>query len=156
MFCIELDIRYATFRYDLKSMEQPTESKRLLIVGLGLAIALDTAGQLLWKVSIASLPASAELWPTISAVLHQPLFVLLVAIFLLQLFNWLKVLEHADLSYAQPITSLSYVTVSLLSATLLGERIGLAKTIGVLCVLCGVALVAQSKPQDQGEPSLQA
>jgi drug/metabolite transporter (DMT)-like permease len=135
-------------------MEQPTEPKRLLLVGLGLAIALDTAGQLLWKVCIASLPASAEPWPIVLAVLHQPLFVVLMAIFLLQLFNWLKVLEHADLSYAQPITSLSYVTVCLLSATELGERIGLAKTIGVLCVLGGVALVSQSKPQDQNEASL--
>jgi drug/metabolite transporter (DMT)-like permease len=79
-----------------------------------------------------------------------------VAIFLLQLFNWLKVLEHADLSYAQPITSLSYVTVCLLSATLLDERIGLAKTIGVLCVLSGVVLVGQSKAQEQNAASTRA
>jgi drug/metabolite transporter (DMT)-like permease len=137
-------------------MEQPTESKRLLIVGLGLAIALDTAGQLLWKICIAGLPASAEPWPIVLAALHQPLFVILVVIFLLQLFNWLKVLEHADLSYAQPITSLSYVTVCLLSAMQLGERIGLAKTIGVLCVLGGVALVSQGKPREQNEARLQA
>jgi drug/metabolite transporter (DMT)-like permease len=137
-------------------MEQSTESKRLLVVGLALAIALDTAGQLLWKVCIGSLPASAEPWPIVLAVLHQPLFVILVVIFLVQLFNWLKVLERADLSYAQPITSLSYVTVCLLSATLLGERIGLAKTIGVVCVLGGVALVSQSKPRDRDEASFRA
>ncbi len=137
-------------------MEQTKESKRLLIVGLGLAIALDTAGQLLWKVCITSLPASAQPWPIVLAVLHQPLFVVLGAIFLLQLFNWLKVLEHADLSYAQPITSLSYVTVCLLSTTLLDERIGLAKTIGVVCVLGGVVLVGQSKPQVQNAASNRA
>jgi drug/metabolite transporter (DMT)-like permease len=137
-------------------MEQTTKSRRVLIAGLGLAIALDTAGQLLWKVCVAGLPASAEPGPIVLAVLHQPLCLVLVAIFLLQLFNWLKVLEHADLSYAQPITSLSYVTVCLLSATLLDERIGLAKTIGVLCVLSGVVLVGQSKAQEQNAASTRA
>ena len=130
-------------------MEQPTQSKRLLVLGLALAIALDTAGQLIWKVGIGSLPATNEPWTIVLAVLHQPLFVVLAAIFLVQLFNWLKVLERADLSYAQPITSLSYVTVCVLSATLLGERVGLTKTLGVLCVLCGVALVSRSKSHEQ-------
>jgi drug/metabolite transporter (DMT)-like permease len=131
-------------------MEQPIPPKKnLLALGLGLAIALDTAGQLVWKICIAGLPADSGLWAMASAVLHQPLFVVLVAIFLSQLFNWLKVLERADLSYAQPITSLSYVTVCVLSATLLGEHIGASKTLGVLCVLCGVMLVSRGKPLEE-------
>ena len=72
-----------------------------------------------------------------------------MAIFLSQLFNWLKVLERADLSYAQPITSLSYVSVCILSAALLHEHIGASKTIGVLCVLCGVLLVSRGKPLEE-------
>jgi drug/metabolite transporter (DMT)-like permease len=130
-------------------MEQPIQSKRVLTIGLALAIALDTAGQLIWKVSVASLPVSTDPWPIVLAALHQPLFVALVAIFLLQLFNWLKVLERADLSYAQPITSLSYVTVCVLSAALLGERIGFTKTIGVICVLGGVVLVSRSTSREE-------
>ena len=127
-------------------MKQPTTSKHLLAAGLALAIVLDTAGQLIWKICIASLPTGFGLRSIASAALHQPLFIVLAAIFLSQLFNWLKVLERADLSYAQPITSLSYVTVCILSAILLGEHIGAAKMIGVLCVLCGVMLVSRSKP----------
>jgi drug/metabolite transporter (DMT)-like permease len=127
-------------------MEQANTSKNLLAVGLVLAITLDTAGQLLWKICIAGLPAGNGSWAVLSAVLHQPLFVILVAIFLSQLFNWLKVLERADLSYAQPITSLSYVTVCSLSTTLLGEHIGVPKAIGVLCVLCGVVLISRGEP----------
>ena len=124
-------------------------SKRTLAIGLALATVLDTAGQLLWKFCVASLPQSSGLWQTAETVLRQPLFIVLAGIFLLQLFNWLKVLEQAELSYAQPITSLSYVTVCVLSAVLFGEHIGVAKIVGVFCVLCGVWLVSQGKPLEQ-------
>jgi len=133
-------------------MKERTATTRWLAIGLGLAILLDTAGQLLWKVCIASIPSDVGLSLTVAAVLHQPLFIALVATFLCQLFNWLKVLKRADLSYAQPITSLSYVTVCALSAFLLGEHVGFAKIAGVLSVLGGVALVSQSKPLEREHP----
>jgi drug/metabolite transporter (DMT)-like permease len=121
-------------------------SKGRLIVGLALAIAFDTAGQLLWKFIAASLPGTASLWPMLEAMLRQPLILVLVGIFVCQLLNWLKVLEHADLSYAQPITSLSYVTVCACSAPLFGEHIGFANAAGIVCILSGVWLLSQSSP----------
>ena len=133
-------------------MEDYRISKHTLVIGLALATVLDTAGQLLWKFCVASLPQSSGLWQTAEAVLRQPWFIVLAGIFLIQLFNWLKVLERADLSYAQPITSLSYVTVCVLSAVLFGEHIGLAKIAGVLCVLGGVWLISQGKPLEQKNP----
>ena len=69
-----------------------------------------------------------------------------MGVFVCQLVNWLKVLEHADLSYAQPITSLSYVSVCVLSAHLFGEHIGPAKAAGILCIFSGVWLVSKGKP----------
>lgn len=120
-------------------------SKHALMIGLALAIILDTAGQLLWKFSIASLPQAFGWRQTAEAVLGQPLFIVLGGIFLCQLINWMKVLERADLSFVQPITSLSYVTVCALSAIWLDEHIGIAKTLGVLCVLAGVWLVSQGE-----------
>ena len=136
-------------------MENHRISKHALAIGLALAIFLDTAGQLLWKFSVASLPHTSGLWPAAEAVLRQPLFIVLAGIFLCQLVNWLKVLEYADLSFAQPITSLSYITVCVLSAVLFGEHIGLAKTAGVLCVLCGVWLVSQGKPLEHENPGIE-
>ena len=127
-------------------------SKNALAIGLAFAIIFDTAGQLLWKYSVASLPHTSGLWQAAEGILRQPLFIVLTGIFLCQLFNWMKVLEHADLSFAQPITSLSYVTVCVLSAVLFGEHIGIAKTAGVLCVLGGVWLVSQGKPLAQDNP----
>ena len=135
-------------------MEHYRISKHALAIGLALAIMLDTASQLLWKFSVASLPHTSGLWQTAEAVLKQPLFIVLAGIFLCQLVNWLKVLEYADLSFAQPITSLSYITVGVLSRVLFGEHIGVAKTAGILCVLCGVWLVSQGKPLEQKSPDI--
>jgi drug/metabolite transporter (DMT)-like permease len=127
-------------------MDNHHRSKRALAIGLALAIVFDTAGQLFWKFTAATLPSTASLWPTVDAMLRQPLILVLVGVFFCQLINWLKVLEHADLSYAQPITSLSYVSVCAFSAHLFGEHIGPAKAVGILCILSGVWLVSQSKP----------
>src|SRR5258707_5920801 len=86
-----------------------------LVVGLALAILFDTIQQLVWKEGMGGIPDDASPWETINAALHEPLLGLVAILMLLRLINWLKVLELADLSYAQPITSLSYVTVTLAS-----------------------------------------
>jgi multidrug transporter EmrE-like cation transporter len=132
-------------------MENQRGSKRTLAIGLVLAIVFDTAGQLLWKFTAETLPATAALGPVLDAVLRQPLILVLVGVFVCQLINWLKVLEHADLSYAQPITSLSYVSVCAISAHLFGEHIGLIKVAGILCILSGVWLVSQGRPLANAE-----
>ena len=133
-------------------MDKYRGSKRTLVIGLVLAIVFDTAGQLLWKFTAETLPSTASLWPTVDAMLRQPLILVLVGVFVCQLINWLKVLEHADLSYAQPITSLSYVSVCAFSVHLFGEHIGLAKAAGILCIFSGVWLVSQSKPLADSGP----
>ena len=120
--------------------------KRGLILGLAIAIILDTAGQLLWKFASARLPQTTQWTHVITAILQEPYFLVVGVIFLCQLVNWLIVLEKADLSYAQPITSLSYVTVCGISALLFGEHIGFEKSVGIVCVLAGVWCLSQSDP----------
>jgi len=120
--------------------------KSYLFLGLSLAIVLDTAGQLLWKFSANSLPQTLEFNELIAAITAQPYFLAVGVIFFVQLFNWLFVLDNADLSYAQPITSLSYVSVCGFSALWFGEHIGVLKAIGIFCVLLGVLFLSMSKP----------
>jgi drug/metabolite transporter (DMT)-like permease len=127
-------------------MNKHHASRRTLAIGLALAIAFDTVGQLLWKFIAEKLPGMVSLWPTVDAMLQQPLILVLIGVFLCQLINWLKVLEHADLSYAQPITSLSYISVCAFSTLLFGEHIGPAKAVGILCIFAGVWLLSQSRP----------
>jgi drug/metabolite transporter (DMT)-like permease len=110
-------------------------------LGLALAIVLDTAGQLLWKRAAVRLPESLSPELLLGVLLHDPLPLAVLGVFVLQLVNWLVVLERAELSYAQPITSLSYVSVVCLSVWLLGERLDAVRLLGVSLVLLGVGFV---------------
>lgn len=127
-------------------MSEETSSRspigRQVVAVLAIAIALDTLGQLLWKLAASRLPATLAPEALLHSIERDPLPLLVIGVFLLQLVNWLLVLERVDLSYAQPLTALSYVSVCLLSAWLLGERLDVHKGLGVLLVLVGVALVS--------------
>ncbi|HYL87323.1 MAG TPA: EamA family transporter [Burkholderiales bacterium] len=96
---------------------------------LGLAIALDTIVQLLWKLAATD---------------FEPLVVgLVVVIFIAQLINWLRVLEMSDLSYSQPITSLSYITVLGFSVIWLGEDLDPLKVAGIVLIIAGVWFISR-------------
>ena len=116
-----------------------------LVIGLAVAIALDTGLQLVWKTGIADLPDTSSAWETAIAIARNPIFILVVAFMAAQLVNWLKVLDHADLSYAKPFTSLSYITVCVLSVAVLGERIALMQIFGIVIVVAGVWCVSQTQ-----------
>jgi multidrug transporter EmrE-like cation transporter len=120
---------------------------RGLASGLALAVILDTAGQLLWKFAVERLPDNLSLWSTIEAAAQQPWFLAVIAVFLCQLFVWLKVVENVDLSFAQPITSLSYLTVCGFSWMMFDDQIGFTKGAGILCVLAGVWIISRGKRQ---------
>jgi len=118
-------------------------------VGLGLAVVLDTAQQLAWKVGIDAIPETTSPSGTIEAVLHEPLLALVAVLMVARLINWLKVLELADLSYAQPFTSLSYISVTVLSAIYLKEALTLLQIIGMAIIVVGVWCISQT-----GDPSV--
>lgn len=116
-----------------------------LVIGLAVAIALDTGLQLVWKTGIAELPDTSSPWELLVAIARNPIFILVVVFMGAQLVNWLKVLDHADLSYAKPFTSLSYVTVCVLSVLLLGEHIAPLQIVGIVVVVAGVWCVSQTR-----------
>ncbi|MBS1956226.1 MAG: EamA family transporter [Cyanobacteria bacterium SZAS-4] len=117
-----------------------------ICLGLSIAIILDTGVQIFWKMAVeASEKAhNADTLMNLISTFENPLFWLVVTLFLLQLANWLKVLEHADLSYSQPITSLSYISVGVLSAVLLHEKITPLQVAGISFVLVGVWFISKS------------
>ncbi|HEX8948379.1 MAG TPA: EamA family transporter [Dissulfurispiraceae bacterium] len=107
-------------------------------LGLTLAIALDTGIQLFWKSAVSHIPPSAGAWETISLTLRQPLFHVVLVMVVLQFANWMTVLGRADLSYSQPITALSLVTVTVLSFLLLDEKVSPLRIAGMVLILAGV------------------
>ena len=78
------------------------------------------------------------------AAAHSPLFYLAMLGFAAQLFNWTRVLAKADLSFAQPITALSYISVLAISRLALHEAMSSTKLTGVILILAGVAFISQS------------
>lgn len=136
----------------------PNSGSRLpRAVGLGLtaAILLDTAIQLAWKWAVLRAPEFASLAHGLGWVLHDPVFWALVALFTLQIVNWIFVLSRADLSFAQPITALSYVTVALGSNALLGEDLPFLRSAGIAAILAGVWLISGTShrsPSAAGAP----
>jgi drug/metabolite transporter (DMT)-like permease len=115
-----------------------------LVIGLAVAIGLDTALQLVWKTGVADIP-DTSVWDAIVGIALNPIFILVIAFMAAQLVNWLKVLDHADLSYAKPFTSLSYVTVCVLSVLLLGEHIAPLQIAGIVVVVAGVWCVGMTR-----------
>ncbi len=115
-----------------------------VLAGLALAIVLDTVIQVTWKLSVAGLPADATLRATVSGVLSGPYFYVAMLAFGAQLFNWMRVLSRADLSYAQPFTALSYLTVLTLSSHTLHEHLTPARLCGVALILAGVFLISRT------------
>lgn len=119
----------------------PQRRRALLFLGLFLAVALDTTVQVFWK---ASVPADGRPLAILTGTLVKPLFIASMFLHVWQLFNWMMVLALADLSFAQPITALSYVTVTACAALFFHEQIGPRELIGILLVLAGVALVSRT------------
>jgi drug/metabolite transporter (DMT)-like permease len=115
-----------------------------LVAGLMAAIVIDTVLQLVWKQSALSLPATFSVAGLVGTVLHQPLIGLVVLLFAAQMINWLRVLEDADVSFAMPITALSYVTIAGFSALILHEHLTLFRMAGITLILGGVFLVSRS------------
>jgi drug/metabolite transporter (DMT)-like permease len=119
-----------------------------VIWGLAVAIALDTAVQLFWKWVASWLPDGP--WQDVAlTILHRPYPLLLAALMVAQAVNWLKLLEHADLSFVQPITALSYISVCLLSALLFSEELGHIQLAGIACILLGVWFISRSGHQGE-------
>ena len=115
-----------------------------LVLGLVLAVLFDTALQLVWKSAALELPAGGGLWSFARAVLQNRLLLLVIGLMTLQFFNWLAVLGDADLSYAQPVTSVSYVLVLGLSAWFFHETADPVQILGVALVLVGVWFISRT------------
>jgi len=109
-----------------------------------LAITIDTALQLMWKSAVLSLPNDGSPWLNVQAILHNPLFIFVIFLMACQYFNWLMVLGNADLSYAQPVTSLSYVSVFFFSVLYLKEAADVIQITGIIFVLAGVWFISQT------------
>ncbi|MFZ1107641.1 MAG: hypothetical protein WAN43_04755 [Rhodomicrobium sp.] len=125
-------------------MSLPRKVPIRVVLGLIAAVVLDTILQVFWKTAALKLPGDAESAMSVLAIFREPLFLLVICIMMVQLINWMAVLAHADLSFAQPFTALSYVSVGAISAIFMNEPIDALQVLGVACVLAGVYFISQT------------
>ena len=126
------------------SNTSPRYERRMVWLGLTLAIAMDTFVQLCWKVAVERIPDTIGLWESLYHILPDPFFQIALLLFILQFFNWMIVLTRADLSYVQPITALSYLTVTGASMMLFHERLSLLRAGGLAMILLGVWFISRT------------
>lgn len=124
--------------------------RRIVWFALTMTIAMDTIVQLCWKFAVGQVPDSIGLRQTVVSILHEPLFLIALLVFFLQFFNWMIVLANADLSYAQPITALSYVTVSGASMAMFHEYLSPLRVAGLAMILVGVWVISRTHLRTAG------
>lgn len=132
--------------------ERERRHRRFVWLGLALAVALDIVTPLTWKAGVMRLSGGTGWADWARAALGEPLLAVVLALFAVQFINWMAVLSASDVSYAQPITALSYIVVTLFAAVWMGERVTLARGAGVILILAGVWLIG-STPIKTTEPS---
>jgi drug/metabolite transporter (DMT)-like permease len=78
------------------------------------------------------------LWRIVLFTLNQPLFHITLLLMLIQFINWMTVLAKTDLSYSQPITALSLISVAVFSHLILHEHVPPLRIMGMILILTGV------------------
>ena len=129
-------------------MNLPRNVPLRVVLGLAAAVFIDTAVQITWKTAVLKIPDDTSLLAAF-AVFQEPFFIVVLCVMTLQFFNWMAVLSQADLSFAQPFTALSYVTVALISALFLGETVDRQQMLGIGFVIAGVWFISRTSHMTQ-------
>jgi uncharacterized membrane protein len=126
--------------------DSPHPSLTKTVVFIAVAVITNSFGNLLLAIGMDKMPSfqGTSITHYLLALVSQP-FVLpgagLTAIYTfaqLSLFSW------ADLSYVIPCTAASYVMTTILSKYIMGERVDLARWMGVVLICAGVLMVAKT------------
>ena len=108
-------------------------------MGVFLCVALNAAGQILFKTARAAQPDASLL----SLFLQLELWIAFI-IYGLSAICWLWVLSRAQLSFVYPILSLTFPIVVGLSALLFSESISAMRWAGVGVIVVGVSVLART------------
>jgi multidrug transporter EmrE-like cation transporter len=126
-----------------------TANSNLNAIGFILGSVVSGAiGQLVLKAGmkeLGPLQLSAE---TLMRMATNPLVIVGIAIFAVSTILWLLALMKADLSFAFPFLSLTYIVVLFGGTVLFHEEVTLARVIGFAVIVIGVWIVARSDKKD--------
>lgn len=119
-----------------------TSSANLQSVGiLLLSVALGAIGQLTLKQAVngGNLTLSVQ---SLVAMATNPLLIIAIGIYGISAIFWLLALMRADLSFAYPFLSLTYIAVLLGGAILFHEQVTFLRVAGFLVIIGGLLVIA--------------
>ena len=129
-----------------------TSSANIQSIGMVLtSVAFGAVGQLTLKAgmnSVVQASATGKLQLSLDTLIHMatnPLLIVGIAIFGVSTLLWLFALAKADLSFAYPFLSLTYLAVLIGGAFLFGDKVTLPRVIGFAVIIAGVLIVARSE-----------
>jgi len=117
------------------------------------AVGLEVVGQSLYKSGLNHAPTtSGSLWSIAGLLgffwntLTSWRVLLGLTVYILEVLVWWVVLSKADVSYAFPLTSMSYVLLLLVARLVLHEHIPIQRWLGAGAIMAGVYLITRSVP----------
>lgn len=118
--------------------------KNLLLIVL--TVCLNTAGQFMMKAGINRIGTIdlSRFLHYLPRIVVSPFVMGGFASYAVSAVLWIVILSRAELSWAFPMVSLSYVITAILSPVLLGESFSVQRFIGILVICAGVFLVSRT------------
>lgn len=110
-------------------------NKMIIILLVLLASVFSAVGSLYLKRS------SAKITRNIKKIIANHQLFIGIALFLISTLVYMFALKSGTLSMVYPLSSLSYVWVSLLSIKFLGEKMNTYKWLGIIFIIIGVFLI---------------
>lgn len=109
-------------------------------------VCLNTAGQFMLKAGINRIGTIdiSRFLSYLPGLASSPLVVAGLSSYVLSAALWIVILSRAELSWAFPMVSLSYVITAIFSPILLNEPFSLQRFFGILVICAGVFLVSRT------------
>lgn len=128
-------------------MRHPKNLAWDVVALIAILLCVDTCAQLFFKIGMMQL---GELSIYSVAQVHRyginlatnPFIISGVFALVIAFFSWLSLISKVELSFAQPMTSLVFVTIPLSAAWLLNEPLHISQCIGISLIVLGVFVVS--------------
>jgi len=112
---------------------------------IAISISAGVAGQTSIKLGVSEPGSSAGgIAALITLILTTPLVLLGLLLYGIGALAWIAVLTRMDLGYAYPFLALNFLLITVVSYTVLGETVPLARWLGILVICAGIVIVART------------
>ncbi len=114
-----------------------------------LLISLDVVVLLLEKTAVVGSLLDART-PFVMNLLKQPWWWLGLTLGPCQLWTWMRILAHTDLSVAYPLSSIGYPLTMMAAQVVFGEQLDGRVWLGALCITAGAVVIASTAASHRG------